>query len=82
MTSDYEENRKNWFAKEHDQHVTCSVCCKKFRNQFELCAHELNHESELIFKCPCHNCTSAYKKGAELLSHMRKRHPNTWNAFE
>lgn len=65
-----------------ESHLECRVCCKKFRNQEELIAHELAHEAENPFKCPHMFCTSRYDKAYQLKSHMRKRHQKHWPKLE
>ena len=82
ITSDISQNRKDWLKGVTKSHLKCNVCDKKFRNQVELVAHELSHESENLYKCPHMFCNSKYEKPAHLLSHIRKRHPKHWCQFD
>ena len=50
ITSDVEQNRQDYLKGVTNSHLSCSICCKKFRNETELVAHELSHQSENPFK--------------------------------
>ena len=82
ITSDPEQNQKDFMMGITGSTFKCFVCSKKFRNQVELLAHELSHQSEHPFKCPHAFCNSKYEKAAQLKSHMRKRHQKQWPKFE
>ena len=82
ITSDVSQNRQDWLNGVTESHLQCSHCSKKFRTHFELVAHELEHASENLFKCPHMFCDSKYHKAAHLKSHIRKRHQKHWSQFE
>ena len=82
ITSDVSQNRKDYLKGLMNSQLPCTICCKKFRNQVELVAHELSHQSEKIFRCPRMFCPSKYERACHLVSHMRKRHPKHYLKFQ
>jgi len=46
-----------------------------------LNAHQLGeHAFQEVFKCHIHGCDSKYKKSSMLKSHLKKKHPEYWQA--
>lgn len=82
ITSSISQNRKDWMKGVTESHLSCSICCKKFRSQMEVVACELSHESNKMFKCPHMFCDSKYEKAAHLKSHICKKHHQHWEQFE
>jgi len=61
--------------------LKCSECGHHFKNQVQLNAHQLGeHAFQEVFRCPIHGCDSKYKKSSMLKSHLKKKHPEYWQA--
>ena len=80
ITSDPSENRR-WYSQGHEYHY-CQFCGRRFRDRMLLNSHELFHAHLELFQCPVKGCKCAYPTAKVLKSHVRKKHPKGFSAFE